>query len=302
MSILEAILQGIIQGATEFLPVSSSGHLSLAQHFMGTNVENLWFDVCLHLGTLVALIAVYHRVVLRLIREFFCLCSDLVTGKFQIRNMAEDRQLVCMLILGLLPLFCLFLPVPGTSFCVKDFASMWATDNDIIIEGAAFIMTAVLLAIGISRDENGATKRKRLASLDAFTIGAAQLGAALFPGLSRSGSTLSAGLIRGLNRQTALDYSFILGIPSILAAGVISYRDAMLSSVELAPEIMFSGAASAAIVGFFAIRLLRWVVGKEKLQYFAWYVFLLGVAVVVIGMMEHSAGINLVTGKALNFT
>ncbi len=329
MNILQAIIQGIIQGATEFLPVSSSGHLSLAQHFMGLQVPSLLFDVMLHLGTLLAVLVVYHKLVWRLICEFFLLIGDLVTGKFKWRKMDPDRRLLIMLIIGLVPLFLLFLPVPGTGMQLKDFADKWATDSDIVIEGCSLILTSVLLTLGIFATNNTvvavsrgsysghkptakyaahgkqsagfSSGRRQFNAVDAITVGVVQCVAALFPGLSRSGSTLSAGLMRGVNRQTALDYSFVIGIPSILAAVVLELKDAANESGAISAAPIIAGVVSAAVVGFLAIKLLRWMVTTNKLGVFVVYTFVLGVVVVVLGLIEHNTGTNIITGAALHF-
>ena len=108
MEIWEAIIQGIIQGATEFLPISSSGHLALTQHVMGAQPESLFFDIMLHVGTLVAVLAVYYKIVWRMIKEFVFLVRDVCTGQFHWKTMSDDRRLLMMLIIGLLPLFLLF--------------------------------------------------------------------------------------------------------------------------------------------------------------------------------------------------
>ena len=149
MSILEAIIEGILQGATEFLPVSSSGHLSISKHFLGITVDSLLFDVMLHLGTLIAVFAVYYDVVLRLIKALFRFVKDVCTKNFKWKEMDEDVRLLMMLIIGLIPLFLLFVPVPGTEMRVKDFADIWATDDDIILEGCALLVTSILLTLAI---------------------------------------------------------------------------------------------------------------------------------------------------------
>ncbi|HEX2986006.1 MAG TPA: undecaprenyl-diphosphate phosphatase [Caproiciproducens sp.] len=315
MSIIQAILQGIIQGATEFLPVSSSGHLSLAQHFMGLRVPSLLFDVMLHLGTLIAVIVVYRKLVWNLICEFFSLLGDLFTGRFKWRRMDPNRRLLVMLIIGLVPLFLLFLPVPGTGMQLKDYADLWATDNDIIIEGGSLIMTSILLTLGIlSSKKNGVRHvahgkasrnntggRRQFNLIDAVTVGVVQCVAALFPGLSRSGSTLSAGLMRGINRQTALDYSFVIGIPSILAAVMLELKDALHTPSTIGAAPILAGVITAAVVGFLAIKLLRWMVTTDKLHVFAIYTLVLGVIVVILGIMEHRTGVNVITGASLHF-
>lgn len=312
MTVIQAILEGIIQGATEFLPVSSSGHLSLSQHFLGLQTPGLFFDVMLHLGTLIAVIAVYYKLVGRLLCELVFLIRDLFTGKFRASGMNEDRRLLLMLILGLVPLFLLFVPVPGTGMKLKDFADKWATDGDIIIEGCSLIVTGILLTLGIFAMHRTAAKhrtgpgsrpyagRKEFRAGDALTVGLVQCVAALFPGLSRSGSTLSAGLMRGINRKTALDYSFVIGIPSILAAALLELKDAAAQPVgDIGP--ILAGIITAAVVGFLAIKLLRWMVSTNKLGVFVAYTLILGAVTVILGIVEHRTGVNIATGALLQF-
>ena len=220
MSIFEAIVQGIVQGATEFLPVSSSGHLSLAQHIMGVKVDSLLFDILLHLGTLIAVCAVYYKLIWRLIKAFISLVADVFRGKFKWKDMDHDRRLLMMLMIGLIPLFLLFLPVPGTGMKLKDISELWASDSTIWIEGLALLMTSALLFLGIRASKgakvhhftrkNGKVGeirgRTKFHTADAICVGVTQCAAAVFPGLSRSGSTMAAGLLRGINQQAALDY------------------------------------------------------------------------------------------------
>ena len=149
MTILDAIIQGVIQGATEFLPVSSSGHLSISQHIFGIELPGILFDVMLHLGTLIAVVFVYRKLIWRLIREFFSLLGDLFRGRFRWSEMNADRRLIFMLIIGLLPLFLLFLPIPGTDMKLKDLSEQLASDSGIIVEGVALLMTSLLLFLGI---------------------------------------------------------------------------------------------------------------------------------------------------------
>lgn len=312
MTVLQAIIEGIIQGATEFLPVSSSGHLSLSQHFFGMQSSSLFFDVMLHLGTLIAVIAVYYKLVWRLLCELVAVFRDLFTGRFKWSKMNADRRLLLMLIIGLIPLFLLFLPVPGTGMKLKDFADKWASDGDIVIEGCSLIATSILLTFGIfaSHKTQSRTKipggrpymgKKEYTVGDALTVGLVQCVAAIFPGLSRSGSTLSAGLMRGINRKSALDYSFVIGIPSILAAGALEIKDAAVQPLTISMSAIIAGVIVSAVIGFFAIKLLRWLVATDHIGVFAVYTLVLGVVVVVIGIIEHHTGVNIITGSKLNF-
>lgn len=314
MTILDAILQGVIQGATEFLPVSSSGHLSISQHIFGIQLPGILFDVMLHLGTLIAVVFVYRALIWRLIQEFFRLLGDLFRGRFKWESMNADRRLIFMLIIGLLPLFLLFLPIPGTDMKVKDLSERLASDGGIVTEGLALLATSLLLFLGIWANKRNrmprsgggrhwakgaAAGRDALNVGDAVIIGITQCLAAVFPGLSRSGSTMSVGLMRGVSQQAALDYSFVLGIPSIAAAALLSLKDVGSAGESIGAVPLLVGVVTAAVVGFLAIKLLKWIVTTNKLSIFAIYTLLAGLAVTVIGILEHMGGVNLFTGKPL---
>ena len=302
MSIFDAIIQGIIQGLTEFLPVSSSGHLSISKHIFGIEMPGILFDIMLHLGTLIAVVFVYRQLIWRLIKEFGSLCVDIAHRNFKWSEMNHDRRLLFMLMIGLLPLFFLFVPIPGTGLDFKGLSDMLGSDSDILVEGLALLATSALLFAGIAankrvkevhrhKDASGrmvsSNGRKKIHTVDAILIGITQCLAAIFPGLSRSGSTLSVGLLRGINQQTALDYSFVLGIPSIAAADAVG------------AGALVAGIITAAVVGFLAIKLLKWIVTTNKLHIFAFYTLIVGGLVTVIGMIEHITGNNLFTGLPL---
>ena len=199
MTVFEAIIQGIIQGATEFLPVSSSGHLSISKHLFGIELPGILFDIMLHLGTLVAVVFVYRKLIWRLLKEFGSLCVDVANGKFKWSEMNHDRRLIFMLIIGLLPLFLLFAPIPGTGMQLKDLSDQLGSDSSMLAEGLALLATSALLFLGIRADRLTHKKtiqdrqgkrvqnpgRKKLHTVDAIVIGLTQCVAAVFPGLSR---------------------------------------------------------------------------------------------------------------------
>ncbi|MDO4477126.1 MAG: undecaprenyl-diphosphate phosphatase [Clostridia bacterium] len=312
MSILDAIIQGIVQGLTEFLPVSSSGHLLISQHILGVKENNLFFSIMLHIGTLIAVLAVYYKTILKLIKSFFEIIKDIFTGKFDFKKLDNDKNMVLMLMAGLLPLFLLFVPIPGSNTNVKGIAEELAGDKSIILVGIALIVTSILLKTGINARQTYKINytfdrekpwegRKRLNLMDALSIGVTQFVAAIFPGISRSGSTLSTGLLRGINKQTALDYSFILGTPAILAAAVIELKDALkvgaISSVGLAPVIV--GMVVSAVVGFLSIKLFKWLLKTDKMIIFVIYTFVVGLASVIIGVIENIYGMNIFTHTTL---
>lgn len=312
MSILDAIIQGIVQGLTEFLPVSSSGHLLISQHILGVKENNLFFSIMLHIGTLIAVLAVYYKTILKLIKSFFEIIKDIFTGKFDFKKLDNDKNMVLMLMAGLLPLFLLFVPIPGSNTNVKGIAEELAGDKSIILVGIALIVTSILLKTGINARQTYKINytfdrekpwegRKRLNLMDALSIGVTQFVAAIFPGISRSGSTLSTGLLRGINKQTTLDYSFILGTPAILAAAVIELKDALkagaISSVGLAPVIV--GMVVSAVVGFLSIKLFKWLLKTDKMIIFVIYTFVVGLASVIIGVIENIYGMNIFTHTTL---
>lgn len=300
MTVLEAIVQGIVQGLTEFLPVSSSGHLTITQHIMGVTENNLFFNVMLHLGTLVAVCAFYHKLIWRLIKAFFGMLKDLFTGKFRFKEMDEDRNMLLMLIVGLIPLFLLFLPVPGTDMKVKDAAEMLGDGKYFIFVGIALMITALMLLLGTIASRRQQEGRSRMTVLDAVVVGLVQ-SVAVLPGISRSGSTLAAGQMRGVNKQKALDYTFILAIPSILAAAVLEFKDAMDApggiNVEILPLIV--GVVIAAVVGYLSIVLFKWLLKTDKMIVFILYTALVGATVVVISIIEMQTGANLFTGAPI---
>ncbi len=309
MSIFEAIIQGIIQGLTEFLPVSSSGHLAITQHVLGVSEDNLFFNVMLHIGTLVAVVAFYYKLIFKLIKEFFAIIKDVFTGKFTFKEMNHERKMIFMLIVALLPLFLLFVPIPGTDMKVKDFAEVLSGDSKyFIVVGISLLVTSILLFVGnkfnnrLKRREeaNGTLSelgagKQSLTVVDAIVVGLTQCCAAVFPGLSRSGSTLAAGQLRGVNRQKALDFTFILAIPSILAAAVLELSDALSAPEGITVSIgaIIAGMISSAIVGYLSIVLFKWLLKTNKMIVFIAYTALAGLAVVVVSLIEMNVGYNI---------
>ncbi len=313
MTIVDAIIQGVVQGLTEFLPVSSSGHLTITQHVLGIDMEggNLFFNVMLHIGTLVAVVAFYHKLIWRLIKAFFSIIGDIFTGKFKWKELSDDKRMVIMVIIGLLPLVLLFIPVPGTGMKLKDFVESFNTSKSFIVVGICLLLTSVLLFIGdrCSRStvpmkhakDTGETGRTSMNVLDAIVIGVTQCFATL-PGLSRSGSTLSAGQMRGLNKQTALDYTFILGTPAIIAAALLEGKDALEGGfdqikADIVPILV--GMLVSAVVGYLAIALFKWLLKTNKMIIFIVYTAIVGIAVIVISVIEMQSGVNLFSGAPL---
>ncbi len=318
MGIFSAIIQGIIQGLTEFLPVSSSGHLNICQHFFGMQEDNLFFSVMLHIGTLAAVIGVYIKLIIGLLSEFVLMIKDIFTGKFKWKEMNAKRNMVVMIIIGLVPLFLLFIPIPGTDMKLKDLADMFAKSGYFIVVGISLLITSTLLFLGDLKNKKtaqaykekgivrkGGAGRRKYNVGDALVVGITQCFAALLPGVSRSGSTLAASEFRGINKQAALDYSFLLGTPAIVAAALLEGKDALFPgdgkpvTIDFLPVII--GMIVAAVVGFFAIKLFKWLLKTDRMYVFILYTAILGFIVTIISIIELATGTNLFTGAPLIF-
>lgn len=281
MDYINVIIQAIIQGLTEFLPVSSSGHLSVVQHITGYSGETaLILSIVLHLGTLVAVFAAFRRTILGMIKEFFLMFADIFTGKFSWRNMNSDRRMVFMVIIAT----ALLVPV----YLVKDFFTSRQGDGDIVFEGVAFLFTALLLFLS-DKCNNGAKEGEDMTVGDALTVGLFQC-VALFPGVSRSGSTTAAGLFCGLEKDTAVTFAFILGIPAILGGSVLEIGDALKSEAQLDWVALGIGFIVAAAVGFLAIKLVKWLLDRDRFKIFGVYTLIIGILCVAGGIWEHSTG------------
>lgn len=277
MSILSAILQAIVQGLTEFLPVSSSGHLMLVQHFTHVEASDATFlSAIMHLGTLVAVFIAFRKTIWHLICEFFRMLKDIFTGKFHFKEMNEYRRMIFMLILSLVPLL-IILPF-------KDYYDALVEQGSLIFLGICFVLTSILLYIS-DRCVKGRKTAKDMKWSDAITIGIAQ-GVAVLPGVSRSGSTVAASLICGLSKKFAVQFSFILGIPAILGAGLLEIKDAIetQANIEILPVII--GFVLSAITGLLAIKMVSWLIKSEKFRIFAYYTLALGAVVIGIGIFD----------------
>ena len=261
MSILDAIVQAIIQGLTEFLPVSSSGHLKLYQELTGKSVEEGTFLlVILHLGTLVAVCIAFRDTIWALLKEFFRLVRDIFTGKFKWKTMNPERRMLIMLFISLVLLVPFYL--------IKDVFE----NVTLPILGCCFLFTSVELFFA-SRIRGTKKTAGDITVKDAVVIGLFQC-AALFPGVSRSGSTISGGLFSGLEKETAVKYSFVLGIPAILGGCLVELKDALEGSITVNWTATAIGFVTAAVVGVAAIKLVKWLIKSDNFIVFSIYTFL----------------------------
>lgn len=281
MDIVTVIIQAVVQGLTEFLPVSSSGHLSVVQHITGVDGEAaLILSLVLHLGTLAAVFIAFWGTIWGMIKEFFLTIRDIFTGKFSWKNMNGNRRMMFMVIIATVILVPFYL--------VQDFFTGRQGDGDIVFEGVAFMFTALLLFLS-DRFGHGTRTAEDMTVKDAVTVGLFQV-VALFPGVSRSGSTTAGGLLSGLEKQTAVTFAFILGIPAILGGSVLELGDALKSDVELDWVSLGIGFVIAAFVGILSIKLVSWLVKKDRYKIFGVYTAVLGAACVAAGIWEHITG------------
>ena len=268
MTYLFSVLMGVLQGVAEFLPISSSGHLALFQHFFG--VENyeetqMFFTVLLHLGTLISVCVYYWRDVIDMIREFFLGIRDLTVRRGGGAPPPPTRRLVMMIIVAMLPLFAI-LPVKGL---VEDAMS------NVTFVSVALLATGFILFFS-DRMARGRKNARNATVADALLVGCAQAVGTL-PGISRSGITISAGLLRGFDRTFAVRFSFLMSLPAVLGANILSLKDALEAGVDLEMlPIYLVGMVVSGVVGYFAIRLVNLLADKGKFGNFAYYCWVVG--------------------------
>ena len=272
MTYFQAIILGIVQGLSEFLPISSSGHLALLQHFFGIQSDNvMMFTVMLHVGTLVSVFIMYWSDIWALIKEFFLMIADLCTGKGLRLKERPVRKLGLMIIWATIPT-----AIMGLLF--NDFfeslnSKLWAIAIGWIITGFMLYFSEK-----ISRNRNGIEEMR---FRDGFLIGVLQ-GIAICPGISRSGSTMVGGLSTGLRREFAVRFAFLISIPTILGAAVMEAPDAMQASASgMAMGPVIVGVIVSAVCGVLAIKAMIKVVIAQKLKWFAYYVWVLGAVILV---------------------
>ena len=284
MSIIKAIILGLVQGITEFLPISSSGHLSLFQHFLNVDGEgSLLFSVLLHLGTLIAVFVVFYKTIFELVIDAFDLVKDIFTGKFKFKQLQGKKKMLVMFVFSCIPLLLLLIPV-GNDMKLMDLLGGLSEDDSILVEGFCFLFTGCLLLSSTYISKKKELNRE-VNTVDSFAIGLAQVFAAGFPGISRSGSTISTGMICGVSKEYMVEYSFILGIPAIIVANVVELKDAveMGAQLEVLPTII--GVVVAAIVGVACIKLLQWILKKDMWKYFGFYCIVIGVFTLICSVL-----------------
>jgi len=261
MKIIQAIILGLIQGLTEFLPVSSSGHLILSKKVFGFDTESfgLTFDIALHLATLVAVFIVLRKDIGAILKKPF-------------------QKLTFFLIIATIPA-----ALVGIFF--DDYVESMASSGGFL--GIAFLFTAIILIFAERRKKNGSKKNlDNMNMFDSFAIGASQA-VAIMPGISRSGSTFSMGTYVGLKKDAALRFSFLLSIPVILGSVVLGVKDIVETSQAVNWGCLIAGMLSAGISGYISVKFMLDFFPKRKLYIFAIYLIILGVFVLLDQLVFH---------------
>ena len=263
MSVLQAVILGLVQGLGEFLPISSSGHLLLGRIFMGL-VDNTaaykMLDILLHVGTLLPVLIVFWKDWLAILKNPF-----------------RSKTLLLLFIASL--------PALGVKVIFDDFLD--AADTGWLL-GVCFLLTALLLLLAEYVNDRNRDQKEHPGFLNAIVMGVMQ-GLALLPGVSRSGSTLAGGLFSGLNRRSAAKFAFMMSAPaiagSLLIEGYGAYKDGLFEHLALGPTVV--GIVVAAVSGYLAIRFMLRLISRVTLNWFALYVALLGVFILVMQLIGY---------------
>ena len=271
MQPLQAIVLGIVQGLTEFLPVSSSGHLVLLQHLFGLTEPALVFDVAVHVGTLAAVLVFFRKDVAALIGAVFGFTGRWLGRRASVGELWQDPnlKLAALIVIGSIPTAIIGLVFHEVA--------------DRLFSSIRLVGLALLITTGLLLATRWSPQRNRSAmdfgALAALAIGTIQ-GVAIIPGISRSGATIALGLLLGLNRDTAARFSFLLSIPAICGAALLSAKDLISGNIPL--EVVVLGTAASALVGYSALWMLVMIVRRGRLHLFAPYCALVGLAALLV--------------------
>ena len=252
MTIIESIFLGVIQGITEFLPISSSGHLVISQEILGLNSPGNLIEVATHLGTLISVIIVYKK-------DIFDVLSDFINSK--------DRKFIFLLLIGTIP--SVLIGFGGKSIILTLFESSKMVSVCLMITGVV-----LLLSNRIYKSES------ILNESNSFLIGLSQA-FAIIPGISRSGMTITIGMMLGIPPKEAARFSFLLAIPVILGAGILTAIDPISESAELRFEVLFSAFLTSFLVGFFCLKWLLKILNNGKFHLFGYYCIIFGLLTII---------------------
>ena len=255
VTVIQAIILGIVQGLTEWLPISSSGHLALFQHLFGLE-QVVAFDVMLHLGTLLVIFFVFRE-------DLFRMSLGII------KKDSQSLRMAAFIIIATIP-------TALAGFLFRDWLERSFDRFDLL--GIFFIATAAWLFLS----KYPLKKTNNLSFLSSFIIGVSQA-VSIIPSVSRSGATIATGLMLGIKREEAAKFSFLIAIPAILGAAVLSARDiAMITDVV--PAII--GTMTSAVVGFFSLKFLLMTIKENKFMHFAWYCLVMGILVLILNALK----------------
>lgn len=283
MGTLEALILGLIQGLTEFLPVSSSGHLQIGQHLLGVQeLGGLTFDIVVHVATVLATVVIFRKEIWDLICGFFTKINPDTTLSLWNRLNYSQRYVV-MIVISMIP-------IGIVGLCFKDQVEE-IFSGSIAVVGVCLMVTSVLLALTHFFKSDAGKEKKEISPLHAFIIGLAQ-SVAVLPGLSRSGSTIAAGLLLGEKRENVAQFSFLMVIPPILGEALLDFKHIFAPSAEYLAEhgaeapipavALITGFAAAFLSGCFACKWMVKLIKKCKLLYFAIYCFIMGIVCLTV--------------------
>jgi undecaprenyl-diphosphatase len=273
MQPFQAVILGAVQGLTEFLPVSSSGHLVIFQHLFHLKESEVLFDVGVHVGTLVAVIIFFRKELYSIIASVFRFFNGFLGQKVSFADASQDTdiKLALLIIAGTIPtgiLGLFFHTIVDRIF------------SSVVLVGLMLIVTGSLLIITV-RIKNNGKRIERFSIKDALIIGLMQ-GISIMPGISRSGSTIAVGLLLGMERETSARFSFLLSIPAIIGAAILEFKDvSAYPPANITP--MLIGAFTSCLIGYGALGSLVYIVKKGRLHFFAPYCFAAGVIALIIG-------------------
>ncbi len=275
MESLQSVMLGIIQGLTEFLPVSSSGHLVLLQNLFEIREPELLFDISLHIGTLIAIFIVFYREI-RSIFQTLLRLPALIKSSGSLKSVFADNEeirIAALILIGSIPTA--ILGILFHKIADQIFGSVWIVGVMLLVTGTLLWFTRRITIEGRPLIKVGIK--------DALMIGLIQ-GMAIMPGISRSGATISMALFLGMNREVAGRYSFLLSIPAILGAMMLSLNSTIIQT-DIPVRIILLGTVTAAIVGYIGLKILLRLVKQGHLYYFAPYCWLLGAATLIWSLL-----------------
>lgn len=285
MDWLQALILGLVQGLTEYLPISSSGHLELGKVFLGTEDVGLQFDVLVHVATVLSTLVILWKEIAWILKGLFVPLKGATQGESFLSRLSEEQRYAFNIIISMIP-------IGVVGLCFKDMIEGLYEGNEqvkIAVVGGCLILTSILLAFSYFAKPR---PKEKISPMNAFVIGLAQA-CAVLPGLSRSGSTIATGLLLGNKKEKLAQFSFLMVIPPILGEALLDLRHIISPGTKHAAEVaagqmdtlpMVVGFIAAFISGCFACKWMINIVKKGKLIYFAIYCALVGAGLLIFGL------------------